>query len=205
MQRENADFESASENQGETKPLATASLAEMQHFVRDEKAALLKFVVTKDETFLFVLNGNDEEISPQVFRVDLPRDQLNKRASSFRSLIADRGLDWQNPARALYASLLQESESAWKNSQRLIIIPDGALWDLPFQTLQDANKRCLIEDHAISYAPSITFLTRIRTSTSHENKNAPRSFRRRESVARRCRKTFWIGKDSGLVWSAIDG
>ena len=176
MQRENADFESASENQGETKPLATASLAEMQHFVRDEKAALLKFVVTKDETFLFVLNGNDEEISPQVFRVDLPRDQLTKRASSFRSLIADRGLDWQTPARALYASLLQESESAWKNSQRLIIIPDGALWDLPFQTLQDANKRCLIEDHAISYAPSITFLTRIRTSTSHENKNAPRLF-----------------------------
>ena len=176
MQRENADFESASKNQGETKPLATASLAEMQRFVRDEKAALLKFVVTKDETFLFVLNGNDEEISPQVFRVDLPRDQLNKRASSFRSLIADRGLDWQNPARALYASLLQESESTWKNSQRLIIIPDGALWDLPFQTLQDANKRCLIEDHAISYAPSITFLTRIRTSTSHENKNAPRLF-----------------------------
>jgi CHAT domain-containing protein/Tfp pilus assembly protein PilF len=176
MQRENADFEDGSENQRETKPLAIASLAEMQRLVKDEKAALLKFVVTKDETFLFVLNGNDEDVSPQVFRIDLSRDQLTKRASSFRSLIADRGLDWQTPARALYASLLQESESAWKNSRRLIIIPDGALWDLPFQTLQDSNKHCLIEDRAISYAPSITFLTRIRTSTSHENKNSPRLF-----------------------------
>ena len=76
IQRENADFESASKNQGETQPLATASLQEMQHFVKDEKTALLKFVVAKDETFLFVLNGNDEEISPQVFLVDLSRDQL---------------------------------------------------------------------------------------------------------------------------------
>ena len=82
----------------------------MQRFVKDEKAALLKFVVTKDETFLFVLNGNDEEVSPQVFTIDVSRDQLAKRASSFRSLIADRGLDWQTPSRALYVSLLQESE-----------------------------------------------------------------------------------------------
>ena len=153
-----------------------ASLQEMQHFVKDEKAALLKFVVTKDKTFLFVLNGNDEDVSPQVFSIDLSREQLTKRASSYRSLVADRGLDWQTPARALYALLLQKSESAWKNSRRLIIIPDGALWDLPFQTLQDSNKRCLIEDRAISYAPSITFLTRIRASASPENKTPLRLF-----------------------------
>jgi len=40
----------------------------------------------------------------------------------------------------------------------LIIVPDGALWELPFQTLQPGPNRYLIEDTAIAYAPSLTAL-----------------------------------------------
>jgi len=40
----------------------------------------------------------------------------------------------------------------------LIIVPDGALWELPFQTLQPRPNRYLIEDAAIAYAPSLTAL-----------------------------------------------
>jgi CHAT domain-containing protein len=40
----------------------------------------------------------------------------------------------------------------------LTIVPDGMLWDLPFQALQSSAGRYLIEDAAISYAPSVTVL-----------------------------------------------
>jgi CHAT domain-containing protein len=40
----------------------------------------------------------------------------------------------------------------------LIIIPDGPLWNLPFQTLQDGLGKYLVEKSAVSYAPSLTAL-----------------------------------------------
>jgi CHAT domain-containing protein/tetratricopeptide (TPR) repeat protein len=171
LERENFNAEIGNENKVDSKPVAPASMEEMTGLTRDGKTALLKFVVTKDETFLFVLHERDGHHLVEVFSLQLSREELTKRASAFRSLIAERGLDWQRRARALYASLLQKSEAAWNDATRLIIIPDGPLWDLPFQTLQDANKRCLIEEHTISYAPSITFLTRVQANRSGEKKS----------------------------------
>lgn len=153
------------------KPVETASFADMLRFAKTNRATLLKFVATKDQTFLFVLNGD----ALKVFSLDLTRAALAKRIGAFHSLIADRGLDWQTPARELYASLLQTAEPAWKDSSRLIIVPDGPLWDLPFQTLQGVDKHCLIENHTISYAPSLTFLTRTEVPRDTE-KNSERLF-----------------------------
>ena len=171
LERENFKAGAVAENAIESKSASSASVAQMARVAKDEKAALLKFVVTKNETFLFVLNPGNGRTSVEIFPLRLSREELTKRASAFRSLIADRGLDWQTPARDLYASLLQESEPAWKDSAHLIVVPDGPLWDLPFQALQAANKHCLIEDHTISYAPSVTFLAHIKATRSDENKN----------------------------------
>ena len=38
------------------------------------------------------------------------------------------------------------------------MIPDGPLWEVPFQALQDASGRYVIESAAVSYAPSLTVL-----------------------------------------------
>ena len=40
----------------------------------------------------------------------------------------------------------------------LVVVPDDALWNLPFQALQPTASRYLVEDSAISYAPSLTVL-----------------------------------------------
>jgi CHAT domain-containing protein len=40
----------------------------------------------------------------------------------------------------------------------VIVVPDGMLWNLPFQALQVSAGRYLIEDAAVSYAPSVTVL-----------------------------------------------
>jgi CHAT domain-containing protein len=40
----------------------------------------------------------------------------------------------------------------------VVIVPDGALWELPFQALRPRDGRFLIEDVAVSYAPSLSVL-----------------------------------------------
>jgi CHAT domain-containing protein len=50
-------------------------------------------------------------------------------------------------------------------------VPDGALWEMPFQALQPAANRYLVEDYAISYAPSLSVLremTKLRKKSSSE-------------------------------------
>jgi CHAT domain-containing protein len=38
----------------------------------------------------------------------------------------------------------------------LVIVPDGFLWQLPFQALESSPGRALLEDRALVYAPSLT-------------------------------------------------
>jgi len=47
-----------------------------------------------------------------------------------------------------------------RGATRLVIIPDGVLWDLPFQVLQtpSAPHQYLVERAIVEYAPSLTFL-----------------------------------------------
>jgi CHAT domain-containing protein len=41
------------------------------------------------------------------------------------------------------------------------VVPDAVLWELPFQALRQPENRYLIEDHALSYAPSLNVLAEI--------------------------------------------
>src|SRR5262249_23727189 len=59
------------------------------------------------------------------------------------------------------------------NKTNLIIVPDGPLWELPFQALQVAPKRFLIDDHAVSYAPSLTTLSHMTRSGTARRKSSP--------------------------------
>ncbi len=54
--------------------------------------------------------------------------------------------------------LLKPAGDQLKGKNSLCIIPDSILWDLPFQALQPSEGRYLLEDRAISYAPSLAVL-----------------------------------------------
>src|SRR5262249_15021286 len=54
--------------------------------------------------------------------------------------------------------LLRPASPELRGKTKLVIVPDGALWHLPFQALEPSPRRFLIESHAISYAPSLTVL-----------------------------------------------
>lgn len=127
---------------------------ELASFVQDASSALLEYVVDEDKTFLFVVTRGDLRVYP----LQLKRDELAKQTETYRKQLAARDLGFRGSAMKLYASLLKPAEAQLRGRTNLIIVPDNILWDLPFQTLVNGANRFLIEDAAISYAPSLTVL-----------------------------------------------
>lgn len=179
--REIFDAESSSSvsEEGHPPEPSFAALEEMLPVVKNNKTTVLKFVVTDEKTFLFVLHEKEGRALVETFPIAESRAQLTKQALAYRSLLSDRSLNWQPAARALYRTLLQNSEAAWQDADSLTIIPDGPLWELPFQALQTPNRHCLIENRAITYAPSITFLARV----GHEVEKKPAASDRLLAIA----------------------
>lgn len=158
--------------------ISPLKIEEASDLLPDENSALLEFVVTKDKTFLFVLSAEPAPATgpqtpggsrPQpksgaltttlkVYTIAIKRDDLALRAEAFRTLLAKRDLRFGKAATELYDLLMRPARAQLKNKNQLIIVPDDALWQLPFQTLQTSNGRYLLEEAAIEYAPSLTVL-----------------------------------------------
>ncbi len=145
---------------GEVEPL---KLEEATDLLRDAGSALLEYVVSsKQQTFLFVLTKTganaQAKVEAKAYPLGIIAKDLAERATQFRQQLAKRDPGFADSARALYDSLLKPAAAQLQGKTHLIIVPDGVLWELPFQSLQTAPNRYLIEDHAVSYVPSLTVL-----------------------------------------------
>jgi CHAT domain-containing protein len=126
----------------------------------DAGGALLEYVVMDDVTYLFTVTKDVGRAKAEVRAYTLPvkRDDLAKQTETFRRQLAARDLGFRGSAANLYALLIKPAEAQLRGKTSIVIAPDGKLWDLPFQALLSGPKRFLIEDAAISYAPSLTAL-----------------------------------------------
>jgi CHAT domain-containing protein len=144
---------------GEMRPLG---LAEAASLIPDNQTALLEFVVQENHSFLFVLTRSnkiaDAKPDLQAYQLNIKQKELSQLTQRFNQRIANRSLDFQDSAAQLYNLLLKPAQAQLRGRNSLIIVPDGILWDLPFQALLSAPKRFLLDDYAISYAPSLTVL-----------------------------------------------
>jgi CHAT domain-containing protein len=68
--------------------------------------------------------------------------------------------------------LLGPARAELRGKTNLVIVPDGSLWEAPFQAMQSAPGRYLIEDVAISYAPSLTALREMSRERATDRKSA---------------------------------
>jgi CHAT domain-containing protein/tetratricopeptide (TPR) repeat protein len=126
----------------------------------DNKTAMLEYMVTEKKTFLFVLTRDDKQPQAQlrVYTIDIDQKTLGDKAESYRRLLAQRNANFSEPAQQLYQLLLAPARRQLEGKTRLVIVPDGALWNLPFQALESGDAHYLINDYAIDYAPSLTVL-----------------------------------------------
>lgn len=128
--------------------------ASLERLRTDEKARTLwvEFVVTEECSFAF---WPDAEGQVRVHRIELTRAELGARVEAFRRLLAQRSLAWRQPANTLYEDLLGPIVQEIDQYHRLLLVPDGALWELPFAALLDRAGRTLLERVVVQCAPSL--------------------------------------------------
>jgi CHAT domain-containing protein/tetratricopeptide (TPR) repeat protein len=131
----------------------------------DAQTALLEYAVSDDRAYLFVLTRggapNRAGVNLQAYPLAVKRKELAAQVESFRRAIEERDLEFVAPARRLYDLLLAPARAQLQDKTKLVIVPDDALWGLPFQALQPARNRYLLEDATLSYAPSLSVLYEI--------------------------------------------
>src|ERR1043165_8369749 len=98
-------------------------------------------------------------------------NQLSERADQLRSMLAERDLNYQATARELYDLLLKPAEEQLHGRKTLCIVPDRALWELPFQALQPRTGIHLIENYTLFYAPSLSVLREVMKQPSGPTRN----------------------------------
>ena len=142
----------------------TISAPEAQRLLFGPASAIVEFVVGRDRTFAFVVTGS----GLKAFTLNVTSSELGRQVHRFREQLANRDLRATESAHALYELVVGPLHAALEGKTDLIIVPDGVLWELPFQALQSSAHRYVIEDMAVSYAPSITVLRemmRLRSDT----------------------------------------
>ena len=142
---------------GETTPITPA---ETDALLPGFGTALLEFVVAEDKSYLIVLTKDRTKSTPQItlYPLNVKSKQLSEAVNNFRRMLADRDLSYQATARQLYDLLLKPAEEQLRGRKILCVVPDKALWELPFQALQSRPGVHMIEDFTIFYAPSLTVL-----------------------------------------------
>ncbi|TFH20158.1 MAG: CHAT domain-containing protein, partial [Bacteroidia bacterium] len=148
-----------------------ASLREVQTEIPDEETVLLEYflgdsssclwVITNEENELFILPGRNElKDDIETLRFSLTQPDLNNLEFFSES------------AQKLYTVLMEPAAPNMKKAKRLVIVPDGELFYLPFEALLiKAPKRgkdkdptafsYLVLKHAVSYGHSATILMNI--------------------------------------------
>jgi CHAT domain-containing protein len=134
------------------------------HVLSGADDAFVEFVVTRDKLFTFVASGGPaaQQQSVHVLTTIISRKELEARVERLGRQLAGRDLGFRATAAELFRLVLAPMASQLQRKRRLILVPDGVLWELPFQALVGSNGHYLLEDCALSYAPSLTALDAMR-------------------------------------------
>jgi CHAT domain-containing protein/Tfp pilus assembly protein PilF len=154
---------------GDIKPV---SLQEAIPMMGGPETAFIEFVVAEDRVYGFAAAGGSAHV--KVFSTAVSRKDLAARVEQFRKQLAGRDLGFHTTASSLYKLLLAPAQETLGGRQHLIIIPDGALWELPFQALANPSGKYLLDLCSVSYAPSLTALKAMREVKEQRRHSAAR-------------------------------
>ncbi len=146
---------------------AGIELPETARFLRKDTALLEYVSVTMrvdrrtiaDRTLLFCVTMQGGAPRLQVYPVERTQSQLTELAAKLQAEILARGDRFRLTARELHRLLIAPAAAQLAGKERVIICPDGPLWNIPFQVLlreTPTAERFLINDFEVVYAYSAT-------------------------------------------------
>jgi CHAT domain-containing protein len=148
---------------GLTRAAKTSTVEELAPTLLDTQTAILEYVVAPKTTYLFVLTKPEAKprsaLVLSVYSISIEATDLSQRVAAFRNQIADNSLAFKEPARQLYDLLVLPAQPQLEGKKRVCIVPAGDLWELPFQALLSKSDKYFLEEHAISFAPSLSVLS----------------------------------------------
>ncbi|MDJ1185795.1 CHAT domain-containing protein [Roseofilum casamattae] len=124
----------------ESKQVNPLSLEQMQQLLENEKTALLSFYTTTEETFIFILYGNQETQCyrcPEQGRGNLQNWLIENWINSY----ARSRQEWQENMKSVLAELSQRlhlndlTDKYLQGIEELIIVPHFVLHQIPFAAL----------------------------------------------------------------------
>ncbi|HEY9500557.1 MAG TPA: CHAT domain-containing protein, partial [Pyrinomonadaceae bacterium] len=138
--------------------------------------ALLEYVVAKEAIDLFLLRASANH-NPVLksFRIKVSVDSLRQLINLFNRRLAIRHPDFQSLSRELYKVLIEPVHADLNGIRAICIVPDDFLWNLPFQALSN-DSSYLLEDYAVSYAPSLSVLIEMGNNFKHDRTPALAAF-----------------------------
>jgi len=139
------------------------SMSQIQDYLRQNKTAVFEYLLGDERSYLAFLTGSAFKVFPLPSRSSVENSiRLYIKMVSSSSEEKFRG---GLAARRLYQELLFPITQARPGDiENLVIIPDGLLYYLPFETLISGDEpgvgsgRFLVENFSVSYAPSVSAL-----------------------------------------------
>lgn len=123
-----------------------------------EDQVLLEYCLSRYGSYVFVISRGRID----VVELDTEYTALVDSTRKYVGLIGKRpgatAVDFKGLGRHLYDQLLPLDVRATLGTSRILVSPSGILHRLPFEALVSPGGRYLIEDHVISYAPSLASL-----------------------------------------------
>jgi tetratricopeptide (TPR) repeat protein len=141
--------------------LAPLNLEQARSLLRRD-TAILEYAVSEEGVYLFVVTTNERKASVYAYTLSIKPVEMTALAARFLQLLAAKDPSSMQAARDLYDVLLRPAESQIAAKSKLIIIPDGVLWDVPFAALQPAPDQYVVDEKTLSYAISVSALTAMR-------------------------------------------
>ena len=128
------------------------SLTRLQKALKGDEA-FLEYVLTDPVSYCLAISREHVE----VFRL-AGRSQIGKQVDAVLAALRKGGTEAGAEA-ALYATVIGPMASVVSSKGRLTIVPDGPLYQLPFEMLGPRPDQRLLASHVVTYAPSGTVFT----------------------------------------------